>query len=179
MSTDRQNSLDKTVLVRWTGEILSIHRKLEDQKLENMRICKEIRAPLPDLYDAAKNAGLPLKAFKAHVKAELAKIAYEKRLANIEPEDEDDAEAYELMRSIAQEGDLFDHAAKEHEAKAASDDDKDIRPGFLKDRGATATIKIGDGPEIPFDGDRVAQNIKRLRSGIKAVGLPGADANEA
>ena len=178
MSKDRQNSFDRTVLARWTGEILSVYRKLEDQKLENMRICKEIRAPLPDLYDAAKNAGLPLKAFKAHVKAELAKIAYEKRLANIEPEDEDDAEAYELMRSIAQEGDLFDHAAKEHAAKKG-DDDVDLRPGFLKDKDIKATIKFGDGPEVPFDADRVADNVRRLKKGIKPVGLPGADANEA
>ena len=171
---DRQNSLDKTVLARWTGEIMSIYRKLEDQKMENLRRCKIIREPLPDLYDAAKNAGLPLKAFKAHVKAELAKIAYEKRLANIEPEDEDDAEAYELMRSIAQEGDLFDHAAKEHEAKPtkadkAKKDDPgesgevvDLRPRHLRQSEA----------------DRAAEeNAAKIAKGIK--GLPGADAEHA
>ena len=167
---DRQNSLDKTVLARWTGEILSIHRKLEDQKLENMRLCKIIREPLPDLYDAAKNAGLPLKAFKAHVKAELAKIAYEKQLENIEPEDEDDAEAYELMRSIAQEGDLFDHAAKGHEQKAAKPA-KGAKP--KKDEpGESGEVVVDLRPRHlkQKEAERIAkENADRLASGISEL----------
>jgi hypothetical protein len=164
-----QNSLDKTVLARWTGEILSIHRKLEDQKMENLRLCKIIRQPLPDLYDAAKNAGLPPKAFKAFIKAELAERAYKKRLENVTPEDDDDADAYELMRSIAQEGDLFDHAAKEHakgkpekDAPGESGEVVDIRPRYLKENEAARIAK---------------ENSDKLTKGI--VGLPGADANEA
>jgi hypothetical protein len=178
MSEHGQNSIDKTVLARWAGEILAIHSKLDDQKMENLRICKEIREPLADLYDAAKNAGLPSKAFKAYVKSELAKRAYEKRLANLEPEDEDDSAIYELMREIAQNGDLFDAAVKAHDAKKG-DDDADLRPGFLKDKGVTATVKFGDGPEVSFDAARVTENIRRLKTGIKPIGLPGADANEA
>jgi hypothetical protein len=172
MSGVRQNSLDKTVLARWTGEILAIHAKLDDQKMENLRVCKEIREPLNDLYDAAKNAGLPSKAFKAHVKAELAKKAYEKRLRNIEPEDEDDAEAYELMREIAEEGDLFSAAVKAHDARGATkDDDADLRPRHLREK--EDSLKS----DIAAQEARVADNVTRLKSGIK--GLPGADANEA
>jgi len=111
------NGVDKAVLDRWTREILRVHDKLDDQKMDNLRICKEIREPLNDLYEAASNAGLGSKAFKAHIKAELAKRAYEKRLSNIEPEDEDDAAIYAMMREIATPGDLFDAAAKSHEAK--------------------------------------------------------------
>lgn len=175
---DRQNSLDKTVLARWTGEILSIYRKLEDQKMENLRLCRIIRQPLSGLYDAAKNAGLPSKAFKAHVKAELARIAYEKRLSNIEPEDEDDAEAYELMRSIAQEGDLFDHAAKGHEQKAAKPA-KGAKP--KKDEpGESGEVVVDLRPRHlrQSEADRAAEeNAAKIAKGIK--GLPGADADHA
>jgi hypothetical protein len=154
MANDGKNSIDKVVLDRWTGEVLAIHTKLDDQRMENMRICKEIRSPLNDLYEAAKNAGLPLKAFKAHIKAELAQKAFDKRMHNIEPEDEDDRAAYDLLRSMATDGDLFDAAVKQH------DDDRDLRPRHLREADA-----------------QTAENVHRLQTGME--GLPGAEAAEA
>ena len=166
------NGIDKTILDRWTGEIMRVHAQLDSQKLDNMRICKEIREPLGDLYEAAKNAGLPSKAFKAHIRAELAKKAYETRLRNIEPEDEDEAAVYEMMREIATPGDLFDTAVKKHanRQQAKSDamdslgeDDEDVRPRHLREKDAA-------------DDAQVADNVRKLKRGIKPLPEDGAAA---
>lgn len=154
------NGIDATVLARWTGEILAIHDKLDEQKIENMNKCKEIREPLPDLYEAAFNAGLPKKAFRAHIKLELAKRRYETFCENVIPDDEDDRASYEALRAVAEAGDLFDHAVKKHDA-ASDDEQKDLRPRHLKE----------------LDRQRAEENARRLREGIS--GLPGADATEA
>ena len=175
MSEHGQNSMDRTTLARWSSEILRIYDKLDQAKMDHLLNCKSIREPLNDLYDAAKNAGLSSKAFKAFIKAELAKRAYEKRLENVTPDDEDDAEAYELMRSIAEEGDLFSAAVKARDAKAPKDKPEkdapgesgevvDIRPRHLKQKEAD---RIGE------------ENAAKIAKGIKPIGLPGADANEA
>lgn len=159
------NGVDPTVLKRWTTEIMRVHDALDAQRIENMNACRQIREPLPDLYEAAKNAGLPSKAFKAHIKAELARRAYEKRLANIAPEDDDDSEAFEAMRAMAEDGDLFDHAVRQHDAKGGNEQDEDDpRPAFLREK--------HDATDV-----RVAENVARIKSGIK--GMPGADATEA
>lgn len=153
------NGVDPTVLVRWTNEILAIYRKLEDQRVANMNACKIIREPLPDLYEAAKNAGLNSKAFKAHIKVELAKLKFERACEKAEPSDDDDREAFEALRAVAEAGDLFDHAVKAHDA-ARDDDERDLRPRHLREA----------------DEARVAENVKKLK-GIR--GLPGADNAEA
>jgi hypothetical protein len=153
------NGVDTVALKRWTGEIMKVYQRLDEQRMENMRVCKEIREPLSDLYDAAANAGLGKKPFKSHIKAELAKLKYERALAKAVPEDDEDREAYEALRSIAEAGDLFDAAVKAH------DDDADVRPRHLREQEA----------------DRIARaNAAKIEKGIKPlVGLPGADASEA
>lgn len=156
----RTNGVDPTVLDRWTKEILRIHDKLDEQKMENMRICKEIREPLPDLYEAAKNAGLPIKAFRAHIKAELAKRNYERTLEKIIPEDEDDQAAFDAMRLIAEPGDLFDHAVKAHEA--GEDDNADLRPTHLREAEARRAREASE------DEKQADENARRLR-GIKPL----------
>lgn len=158
------NGVDPTVLKRWTTEVMRVHDALDAQRIENMNACRKIREPLADLYEAAKNAGLPSKAFKSHIKAELARRAYEKRLANITPEDDDDAEAFEAMRAMAEDGDLFDHAVKQHDAKSPEADEDDPRPAFLRKRDEEAAA-------------RVDENVLRLTKGIK--GMPSGDATGA
>jgi hypothetical protein len=121
--------------------------------MNHMRICKEIREALPDLYESAVNAGLPKKAFKAHVKVELATLKHKRFCENVVPDDEDDREAYEALRAVAEAGDLFDHAVKKHDA-TEEDDDEDVRPRHLKDKEA----------------DRIArENAERLQAGIGAI----------
>ena len=175
------NSINSESAKRFFGEIIRTQEQLDEEQLAYMARCKDIRERRTELLESADNAGVPKKALKAKFKQWIEdrriKQAEARKLAAI-PDDSEDRDTFDaLCAALGDFGELpLGAAALE---KAASDDDKDIRPGFLKDRIPTATIKIGDGPEIPFDGDRVAQNIKRLRSGIKAVGLPGADANEA
>ena len=158
--TTAGNGIDPTVLSRWTGEVMRVYSALDAQKIENMNVCRSIREPLPDIFERAKEAGLPLKAFKAHIKIERAKIAYDRACENATPEDDDDREAFEHLRSIAEDGDLFDHAVKEAQGNA-DDDDKDLRPRHLQEA----------------EKQRVAENTARLEKGI--IGLPGADATNA
>jgi hypothetical protein len=132
MSVTGHNGVDPTVLGRWTKEVLAVHQKLEDQRVENMLVCKSIREPLPDLYEAAKNAGLNSKAFKAHIKVEIAKLKFERACKKAEPSDDDDHEAFEALRAVAEAGDLFDHAVKAHDAQAV-DDNRDLRPRHLRE----------------------------------------------
>ncbi len=161
------NGVDPKVLARWTGEVLRVHQELDDKKIEHMNQCRSIRERLPDLYEAAKDSGLNLKAFKAHIKVERAKIAFDKACENAVPEDDEDQEAFEALRAVAEAGDLFDAAVKANEKKkgngkkAADDDDKDVRPRHLRD----------------LEQQRIEENIARLEKGI--AGLPGAEATEA
>lgn len=126
------NGVDAKVLARWTGEVLRVHDRLEEQRMENMRVCKEIRAPLNDIYESAKNAGLGGKAFKSHIKIELAKRKFDQACAKAEPEDDEDLAIFEALRAVAEAGDLFDHAVKKHDA-AQDDDERDLRPRHLRE----------------------------------------------
>jgi len=158
MTAAKGNGIDPVVLKRWTGEVLAIHDKLDDQKIANLNECKRIREPLPDLYEAAKNAGLPIKAFKAHIRIELAQRKFNAAVEKATPEDDEDLEAFEALRAVAEAGDLFDHAVKKH------DEGDDVRPEFLKQQ----------------ERDRAAakKNAKALKVGA-LHGLPGAKAAEA
>jgi hypothetical protein len=151
------NGYDPVVVKRWLGEAMRVFDALEVQKVANMNACREIRAPLKDIKESAKNAGLPKKAFAALLKAELAERNYERALDNATPEDDDDFAAFEAMRAIARDGDLFDHAA----SKMAGDEE-DVRPRSLREKEAARIAR---------------ENTERLQAGVS--GLPGADASEA
>lgn len=159
------NQIDKQVLARWLGEALRVYDELDAQKIDNMNRCRVIRGRLPGIYESAKAAGLPLKAFKLTVKAELferAKAAIDAKLDDLVPEDDEDAEAYEALRSMARDGDLFDAAVKKREA-GQGDDDGDVRPAFLRNKGNSDA----NGTEA-----QTAENVTRLKKGIK--GMPSA-----
>lgn len=160
MTQPSTNGFDPTTVKRFLNEALRIYDKLEAQRIANMNECREIRAPLKDIKKAAKNSGLPKAAFNALIKSELAKKTYDRAIEAATPEDDEDIEAWEQMRAIAGDGDLFDAAVKKHDASA---DDADIRPRFLQEKDAAA--------------EQVESNVRRLRSGI--TGLPNANATEA
>lgn len=184
MAKAGHNGVDPKILARWTGEVLRIYDALDEQKIANMDKCKEIRKPLPDLFEAAKNAGLNLKAFKAHIKVELAQRAYDRALTKAEPEDDEDLEAFNALRAVAEAGDLFDAAVKDAEKRAAKkngaskpssgdDDEKDVRPRHLRQ------LESDRAEEAQRQADESvgAQNAAMLQKGIS--GLPGAEATEA
>ncbi len=109
----------------WLSEIMRVHADLEIQKVENMNRSRQIRERLPEIYDRAKDAGIPVKALKAAVKVILKQRDLDELIAKVTPEDDDDAEAFDFFRSIPKQGDLF---------SASEDDDGDLRPGFLKNK---------------------------------------------
>lgn len=118
------NGINDTEAKRWMGEVHRVYDELDAQKIENMNRCKSIRERLPDIYKSAKAAGMSVKAIKAAVKVQRAEKALDHLIDKITPEDEDDAEAFEYFRAIPKQGDLF--------ASAGNDDERDLRPGFLK-----------------------------------------------
>ena len=149
------NGINESEAKRWLGEVARVYDELDELKIEHMNRCRSVRERLPEIYELAKDAGMPIKALKAAVKIARAEKALESLITKATPEDEEDQEALDYLRQIAQQGDLFDAATR-----AESDDDNaDLRPGFLK------------------EGDAVRVNVKRLKAGIK--GLPGAEATEA
>lgn len=148
------NGINSTEAKRWLGEIARVYDELDELKIENMNRCRAVRERLPEIYELAKDAGMPIKALKAAVKIARAEKALDQLIEKATPEDEEDQEALDYLRQIAQQGDLFDAATRK-----SGDDDADVRPGFLRDQ------------------DAARENGKRIKNGIK--GLPGADATEA
>ncbi|HEY8066597.1 MAG TPA: hypothetical protein VIF40_18010 [Methylosinus sp.] len=168
MATAGQNSIDPTTVKRFLGEAMRVYEKLDAQKIANMNECRQIRAPLKDIKKAAKNAGLPKAAFNSLIKSELAKRTYDRAVENATPEDDEDVEAWEQMRAIANEGDLFDAAVKAN--APTGDDETDLRPRHLRDQ---------EAERLRENGERVMMGIKKLDEKAAVIGLPGADATEA
>lgn len=164
MSQPGHNRIDPTVAKRWFGEAMRVYDALEEQKMENMRVCKDIRSRLPSIFESAEAAGIPMKALKAQIKIELEnrKIKEcEARQAAAVPDDDEDQETFEQLQKAL--GDFGDSPLGAAALKAKQgDDDADVRPEFLKRQ----------------EEDRVTrENGARLSKGI--TGLPGADATEA
>ena len=95
------NGIDAQKAQRWMGEVLRVHDDLDEQRMDNMNRCRIIRERLPVLFEAAKNEGLPLRAFKASVKKALLDRGIERlngKIEDLKPEDADDAEAFEMLQ---------------------------------------------------------------------------------
>lgn len=155
MATIGHNGINESEAKRWLGEVARVYDELDELKIEHMNRCRAVRERLPEIYELAKDAGMPIKALKAAVKIARAEKALDQLIEKATPEDEEDQEALDYLRQIAQQGDLFDAATR----KKGDDGDDDLRPGFLKDQ------------------DAARENTTRLKKGIK--GLPGADATDA
>ena len=139
MEDQGHNGFDSTTVNRWLGEAMRIYDKLEEQKIENMNACREIREPLKGIETAAKNSGIPLSAFRALIKAELAERTYNRTMAKARPKDEDDADAWDALREIAaasKEPNLFTAAVARED-----DEDRDLRPRTLQEREAERAAK--------------------------------------
>jgi hypothetical protein len=150
------NGFDSTSVKRFLGEAMRIHDKLDEAKIEHMNNCRDIREPLKGIETAARNAGLPLSAFRALVKAELAERNYKRAIEKARPKDEDDADAWDALREIAAEGkgdDLFAHAVARIDAE-----ERDLRPRTLQEREAERIAKENAA--------RIAAGISELDDGL-------------
>lgn len=128
------NGINATEAKRWLGEVARVYDELDELKIEHMNRCRAVRERLPEIYELAKDAGMPIKALKAAVKIARAEKALEHLIDKATPEDEEDQEALDYLRQIAQQGDLFDAATRK--INEAIDGDDDLRPNFLKDQDA-------------------------------------------
>ena len=134
--------------------------ELESLKGSYMANCKEIREELKDIKGRAKDSGIPLKVFNAGLKRIALEVAIKKIPDGLS---EDNVGLYELTLDAVL-GDYIDtplgQAAAQAETSAqtstkkgkfgppkdalnslvaANDDDKDLRPAFLKDKDAEAS----------------------------------------
>ena len=167
MSEAGHNGIDVAVAKRWIGEAMRVYEDLDAQKIENMNTCRKIRSRLPNIYEAAKNAGLPIKAFKLYIREQLLEQKIEGLQADIEaltPDDDEDAETFEQFRSAL--GGLADtplgKAAISTRGGDDDDDQRNLRPRHLREKDA--------------DAEAAQANVKALK---KIKGLPGADADAA
>lgn len=163
------NGIDPVVAKRWVGEALRVYQALEDQKIANMNACRTIRARFPEIFENAKNAGLPIKALKLTIKQRLLELKIEGLQEDIDglvPEDEEDAETFEQFReAIGDFGELpLGKAAVEKKAA----EEEDLRPRHLREQ----------EEERKANDDAAAENAKKIKSGIKGLG-DGADAAHA
>lgn len=161
MAKAGHNAINPDIAQRWFKEATRVYEELDEQKMQHMNRCKDIRARLPEIYEKAEASGIPKKALKARLKhwIEDQRIAAcEARKEAAVPEDDEDAEQFEQLCEAL--GDFIDTPLGQAAAGGANDD-QDVRPGFLKQQ----------------EEDRVKENKRRLKSGIS--GLPGADATEA
>lgn len=169
MTQQGHNGIDPVVAKRWIGEAMRVYADLDEQKIANMNECRAIRARLPEIYESAKNAGLPVKAFKLVLRKRLKeqKIAgLEADIEALTPEDDEDAETFEQFKAaIGDFGELPLGAAAIE--RKAGEEDRDLRPPFLRDKDAQ---RASDEAIGKANGAAVAKGIK---------GLPGADAAEA
>lgn len=158
------NAINPDIAQRWFFEAKRVYEELDEQKMQHMTRCKDIRARLPEIYEKAEGSGIPKKALKARLKVWIEDqriAACEARKEAAVPEDDEDAEVYDQLCDAL--GDFIDTPLGKAAAGAAGDDDgSDVRPGFLKQKEA--------------DRAQADENVVRLKKGI--TGLPGADAAE-
>ena len=116
MTMTGHNSLDVALAKRFTDEILRHDSEIEALKVEHMTRVGSVKDDIKEVFERAKDAGLPKKVFRAHIKAIRAAISFKRQLANATPEEPEDLEAFRALREAAAPGDLFDFAVKQADA---------------------------------------------------------------
>ena len=156
----RSNGYDQTTVKRFVSEIERCDEQIRSIKAENAARCKGVMENKKDIYDAARNAGLP----KSALRAVIAVREMERRVKEARAKLEDDGQdSFDMIRhALGDFGDLplgaaaLNKAAERRSAAVdsiADDDDgdgEDPRPAFLKrseaDRAADANAeKLNEG----------------------------------
>jgi hypothetical protein len=159
-SAKNGNGFDPSIVHQFVKDIERHFETLKSYQGEYMNRCKTVRDLIARSKDAAKEAGIPKKLLTALLKErELLRKVDDIRDSF---EDDEDAEVYDQLCEAL--GDFIETPlGKAAAGTAPGDDEKDVRPAFLKEKDAAS--------------DHVEGNVTRLRKGIK--GLPGANATEA
>lgn len=88
------NGFDGDKVKSFVNQIEAFLTDLESEKGSYMRKCKGIRDSMEEVFDSAKNAGIPKKVLKAHI--DLRKLEAKKRTL-VDRLDGDDADTFEMV----------------------------------------------------------------------------------
>jgi uncharacterized protein (UPF0335 family) len=132
------NEIDPGRARHFLSQSMGVYDKLDAERISYMNRCKAIRGELPEIYDQAKDAGIPVRALKAEIKIKLEGRKIEKCRVRQEaamPEDRSEKELFDqLVRALGDFGELPLGAAAMSRAKPGDDDDEeDVRPRHLQE----------------------------------------------
>lgn len=97
------NSLEPAKVKSYVGRIENIHDELEKERGTYMAACKALREDIKDIFDEAKDAGIPRRALKSVIKVRALEYKAEKARDDLE---QDDQQAHDRIRLAL--GDLAD-----------------------------------------------------------------------
>lgn len=143
------NGFDAVVLKRFVGDIERHHETIASYKGEHAQRVKSVQEMISEVFDRAKDAGIPRKELKAVIK-ERRLLA---QIENIREELEDDQQETldQIKHALGMLADL-----PLGEAAAARSD-------------AIDSLTDEDGDEPDADAAAGKKNAKALRAGIRAV----------
>ena len=121
------NGYPKSVVQGFVKEIEALDAEKQDLHMKNMQKCAKLNEQKGEIYDAAKEKGIPRKALRAVIKVRATEAKAEKMRDDLE---EDEQDQFDLLRLAL--GDLEDTdlgkaamarmAARAEEEKSAVDD---------------------------------------------------------
>lgn len=151
-SAQRGNGYDPKLTKIFVDDIEKHHQELKTIAAERMAESKGVRETIAEIYDRAKDAGIPKRELKAVISArDLERRAKEAR----QKLDEDQAETFDQIRLAL--GDLADTPLGKAatgtkkpsavDSLAGDDDEQDLRPRHLrnKDVGTENAAKVAEG----------------------------------
>lgn len=144
------NGFDAEVLKRFVGEIERHHDQIASYKGEHAQRVKSVQEMISDVYDRAKDAGVPKKQLKAVIKER----GLLKKIEGLRDDMEDDqAETFDQIKfALGMIADL------------------PLGEATLARSSAIDSLTEGDDePDEDEDERAAAENADRLRSGISAM----------
>lgn len=140
------NGFDPAVLNSLAERIESIEADIESEKGASMQRCKAMKEDIADVVEEGKARGIPPKPFKKALKAR--KLNRQIEALRTDLADMIDQESYDQIRFAL--GDLADTplGGAALKGKEPNGDDKDVRPDFLKNKGASVEASSERGKEI-------------------------------
>jgi len=117
--------------------IEEIDDELESEKGAYMATCRTLRSKRKEVFGDAKSAGIAVKPLKGIVK----RRKLENKIAGLPSDfDIDESAQYSALATAFAGTPFGDFAAAR--AASADDDDRDLRPGFMRHEGAMASDTI-------------------------------------
>jgi uncharacterized protein (UPF0335 family) len=149
-----------TAAAPFLQRIEEIDDELESEKAAHMAACRTLRSRRKDVFGDAKSAGIAVKPLKAVVKRRKLERSIEALPTDF---DLDDSAQYSALAAAFAGTPFGDFAAAR--AASADDDDRDLRPGYMRHEGAMAS-GVGDEEAPPREDEEHLGKIGRGRDPI-------------